>query len=184
MGDIVATALTGHVFTELAGLALDAGLVETLRGGPFTVFAPTDAAFAAVSTRAPVVEGFGVRGFGAHSTQAEYVHLDSIAPKMVLVARTLMTLGAQGVWVQWGVLLASLVAAVVVFLVSIHGRQLIAFGRDAWREVQKVVWPTRKESMQMTAYVFAFVVVMALFLWLTDKSLEWVLYDLILGWKK
>ena len=48
MGDIVATALTGHVFTELAGLALDAGLVETLRGGPFTVFAPTDAAFAKV----------------------------------------------------------------------------------------------------------------------------------------
>ena len=50
-------------------------------------------------------------------------------------------------------------------------------------EVRKVVWPTRKEAMQMTGYVFAFVVVMALFLWLTDKSLEWVLYDLILGWK-
>jgi len=46
MGDIVATALTNHVFTQLAGLAIDAGLVETLRGGPFTVFAPTDAAFA------------------------------------------------------------------------------------------------------------------------------------------
>jgi uncharacterized surface protein with fasciclin (FAS1) repeats len=45
MGDIVATALTGHVFTELAGLAVDAGLVEALRGGPFTVFAPTDSAF-------------------------------------------------------------------------------------------------------------------------------------------
>jgi len=47
-----------------------------------------------------------------------------------------------------------------------------------------VVWPTRKESGQMTLYVFAFVVVMALFLWLTDKTLEWVLYDLVLGWKK
>ncbi len=46
MGDLVATALTNHVFTELAGLALDAGLVDTLRGGPFTVFAPTDDAFA------------------------------------------------------------------------------------------------------------------------------------------
>jgi uncharacterized surface protein with fasciclin (FAS1) repeats len=43
--DIVATALTNYVFTELAGLVVDAGLVETLRGGPFTVFAPTDAAF-------------------------------------------------------------------------------------------------------------------------------------------
>jgi uncharacterized surface protein with fasciclin (FAS1) repeats len=48
MGDIVATALTNQVFTQLAGMAVDAGLVETLRGGPFTVFAPTDAAFAAV----------------------------------------------------------------------------------------------------------------------------------------
>ena len=48
MGDIVATALTNHVFTELAGLLVDAGLVETLRGGPFTVFAPTDAAFAKI----------------------------------------------------------------------------------------------------------------------------------------
>ena len=36
----------------------------------------------------------------------------------------------------------------------------------------------------MTLYVFAFVVVMALFLWLTDKTLEWVLYSLILGWKQ
>ena len=44
--DIVGTALTGSVFTQLAGLAYDAGLVETLRGGPFTVFAPTDDAFA------------------------------------------------------------------------------------------------------------------------------------------
>ena len=45
MGDIVATALTNQVFTELAGLAVDAGLVQALRGGPFTVFAPTDTAF-------------------------------------------------------------------------------------------------------------------------------------------
>ena len=36
---------------------------------------------------------------------------------------------------------------------------------------------------QMTLYVFAFVVIMALFLWLTDKTLEWVIYDLVLGWK-
>ena len=64
-----------------------------------------------------------------------------------------------------------------------RARQLMAFGRDSSSEVKKVVWPTRKEAMQMTGYVFAFVVVMALFLWLTDKTLEWVLYDLILGWK-
>jgi preprotein translocase subunit SecE len=36
----------------------------------------------------------------------------------------------------------------------------------------------------MTLYVFGFVVIMALFLWLTDKTLEWLFYDAILGWKK
>ena len=69
-------------------------------------------------------------------------------------------------------------------LVSDTGKQFVAFGQDAVREVKKVVWPERKEAMQITAYVFVFVVVMALFLWLTDKTLEWVFYDLILGWKK
>ena len=93
-------------------------------------------------------------------------------------------LSKQGQVAQWGALIAGLIAAVVVFLTSEVGKQFVAFGRDSWREVKKVVWPTRKEAIQMTAYVFAFVVVMALFLWMTDKALEWVFYDLILGWKK
>lgn len=93
-------------------------------------------------------------------------------------------LGKQGKVVQWSALLVGMGAAVVVFITSETGRQLMAFTRDAWREVKKVVWPARKEAIQMTAYVFAFAVVMALFLWLTDKTLEWVLYDLVLGWKK
>ena len=93
-------------------------------------------------------------------------------------------LAKQGPIAQWGGLISGLVVAVVVFLTSEPGKQFVAFGRDSWREVKKVVWPARKEAMQMTAYVFAFVVVMALFLWLTDKTLEWVFYDLILGWKK
>jgi preprotein translocase subunit SecE len=93
-------------------------------------------------------------------------------------------LGKQGALVQWAALLAGVVAAVAVFFTAQTGRDLLAFGRDAWREVGKVVWPARKESIQMTAYVFAFVVVMALFLWLTDKTLEWFVFDLILGWRK
>jgi preprotein translocase subunit SecE len=70
------------------------------------------------------------------------------------------------------------------FFTSETGKELIAFGRDAWREVKKVVWPARKEAIQITAYVFGFVLIMAMFLWLTDKTLEWFFYDLILGWKK
>jgi preprotein translocase subunit SecE len=93
-------------------------------------------------------------------------------------------LGQKDMWLRVVALLVLLAAAVATFLVSEPGKQLIAFGRDATREVRKVVWPTRKEAIQMTGYVFAFVVVMALFLWLTDKTLEWALYDLILGWKR
>ena len=58
------------------------------------------------------------------------------------------------------------------------------FFRQVRAELAKIVWPSRKETMQTTGMVFAFVVVMAIFLYLTDKSLEWVLYDLVLGWKK
>ena len=93
-------------------------------------------------------------------------------------------LGKQGQLAQWGALILGLAAAVGVFFSSEPGKEFLAFGRDAWKEVKKVVWPTRKEAVQMTLYVFGFVVVMALFLWLTDKTLEWVFYDLILGWKQ
>ena len=80
--------------------------------------------------------------------------------------------------------LGGLVAAGVVAWLSAPGREFSVFARDSVEEVKKVVWPTRKETMQTTAAVFAFVVVMAVFLWISDKTLEWVLYDIILGWKK
>jgi preprotein translocase subunit SecE len=64
------------------------------------------------------------------------------------------------------------------------GQRFFAFARDSWAETRRVVWPDRKETTQMTLIVFGFVLAMAVFLWLVDKSLEWVLYDLILGWKK
>jgi preprotein translocase subunit SecE len=118
------------------------------------------------------------------STTADKAKLVLVVALVVAALAGFYTLTAQGPIVQWLALVGGLVAAVVVFLVSLPGRQLVAFGGDAWREVNKVVWPTRKESTQMTLYVFAFVVIMALFLWLTDKTLEWVFYDLILGWKK
>jgi preprotein translocase subunit SecE len=110
-----------------------------------------------------------------------------LASALVLVVAAVVAfyvLSAQGGLVQWAALLGCLLLAVVVFFSSMHGRQLLGFGQDSWREVQKVVWPARKEAMQMTAYVFGFVFLMALFLWLTDKTIEWVFYDLILGWKK
>jgi preprotein translocase subunit SecE len=93
-------------------------------------------------------------------------------------------LGQQDLWMRVLAMLVLMAGAVGMFFASEPGRQLVAYGRDSAREVKKVVWPTRKEAMQMTGYVFAFVVVMALFLWLSDKTIEWVLYDLILGWRR
>jgi preprotein translocase subunit SecE len=122
--------------------------------------------------------------------QAETV--TSVADKAKLSAAALLVLAGvtafymlapQGIWVRLAALLGLLGAAVITFFLSEPGRQLIAYGQDSVREVRKVVWPTRNEAMQMTGYVFAFVFVMALFLWLTDKTLEWALYDLILGWR-
>ena len=121
------------------------------------------------------------------SSQVETVSTTADKAKLGLAIALLLAsltgfymLSKQGQLAQWGALIAGLVVAVVVFLSSESGKQLLAFGRDSVREVRKVVWPARKEAMQMTAYVFAFVVVMALFLWLTDKTLEWVFYDLLL----
>ena len=76
--------------------------------------------------------------------------------------------------------IGGIVAGLAVGYFSAPGREFAVFAGEALGEVKKVVWPTRKETMQTTAAVFAFVVVMALFLWLTDKSLEWALYELIL----
>ncbi len=118
------------------------------------------------------------------NTGADKAKLAASAALVVVALAGYYLLSKQGAIAQWAALLAGLGAAVVVFLASEPGKQLVAFGRDAWREVKKVVWPSRKEAIQMTLYVFAFVVVMALFLWLTDKTLEWVFYDLILGWRK
>ena len=118
------------------------------------------------------------------TSTADKAKLVMAAGLVVAALSAFYTLSSRGALFQWGALVACLVLAVVVFFTSMHGRQLIGFTKDAWREVLKVVWPTRKEAMQMTAYVFGFVLLMAIFLWLTDKTLEWLLYDLILGWKK
>ena len=118
------------------------------------------------------------------NTGADKAKLAAATALVVAALAAFYLLGKQGQLVQWVVLLLGLAAAIVLFFASESGRQLAAFGRDAWREVKKVVWPARKEATQITAYVFGFVLIMALFLWLTDKSLEWLFYDLILGWKK
>jgi preprotein translocase subunit SecE len=67
-----------------------------------------------------------------------------------------------------------LLAGAGVAWLSQPGREFFAFAQEARAEAGRVSWPTRKETVQTTAIVFAFVVVMALFLWIVDASLAWV----------
>jgi preprotein translocase subunit SecE len=83
-----------------------------------------------------------------------------------------------------GSVLGGLIVGGVIAWLSQPGQQFFAFLKDSWSEAKRVVWPSRKETIQMTLAVFAFVLVMAIFLWVVDKTLEWVLYDLVLGWRK
>ena len=103
---------------------------------------------------------------------------------------------ALGLWAYYGLgdatalvlrilaVVAGVLAGAAVAWFSAPGREFALFAAEALTELKKVVWPTRKETLQTTAAVFAFVAAMAVFLWLSDKTLEWVLYDLVLGWKK
>jgi preprotein translocase subunit SecE len=83
-----------------------------------------------------------------------------------------------------GALVAGLVVAVLLLWTSATGRDFLSFAKESVRETKKVVWPTRKEATQITMVVFGFVLVMAIFLWGTDKILEFLMYDVILGWKQ
>jgi|SRR5690606_36963238 len=92
-------------------------------------------------------------------------------------------LSEQALVVQVLCVLAGAIAGIAVAWTSSPGRRFVEFARESINEARKVVWPTRKETVQSTGMVFAFVVIVAVFLWLADKSLEWVMYDLVLGWK-
>ena len=81
-----------------------------------------------------------------------------------------------------GVLFGGLVAIVVAWF-SQSGKRFLAYARESYEETKRVVWPSRKETVSTTGIVFGFVVIMAIFLFLVDKSLEWVLYDALLSWR-
>jgi len=118
------------------------------------------------------------------STGADKAKLAGAAVLLLASIVAFYYLGRQDLWVRVVALLVLLGAAVALFFTSESGKQLVAFGRDSVREVKKVVWPTRKEAGQMTGYVFLFVFVMALYMWLTDKTLEWLIFNVILGWRQ
>ncbi len=107
-----------------------------------------------------------------------------VAVAIVIAALVLYyTLIDQGYWVRLGALLGGIALAVILIAFSADGKRFIAYSKDSWLEVKKVVWPTRQESTRMTLVVFGFVLIMALFLWLIDKLVEWLVFSIFLGWK-
>jgi len=82
--------------------------------------------------------------------------------EMAQVLRVLMVLGG-------------LLAAAGVAWLSAPGKEFFAFAQEAWAEAGRVSWPSRKETIQTTGIVFAFVVVMALFLFAVDTTLAWII---------
>jgi preprotein translocase subunit SecE len=92
-------------------------------------------------------------------------------------------LSDQPMLARIGILLGGIVLGLAIAWFSLPGKRFIGFARESYEEARRVTWPARKETVNTTGIVFAFVVVMAIFLFIVDKSLEWALYDLLLRWK-
>jgi preprotein translocase subunit SecE len=77
-------------------------------------------------------------------------------------------LGDKALIIRVLVLLGALGVAVALALVTAQGRAAWEFVRESQVELRKVVWPTRKETIQVTLVVVAMVIIMSLFLWVVD----------------
>ena len=122
-------------------------------------------------------------------------NVETVTSKADLALVTLAALAALGgvlgftfltdqpTLVRVGVLLGGLLVAIAIAYFSQLGKRFLAYARESYEETKRVVWPSRKETVTTTGIVFGFVVIMALFLFIVDKSLEWVLYDTLLSWR-
>jgi preprotein translocase subunit SecE len=75
--------------------------------------------------------------------------------------------------------LLGLMLATTVAWTSEPGKRFFAFGKDSVAEARRVVWPTRKETLQTTGIVIVFTITMALFLWAVDATLMMVVNNLM-----
>ncbi|GAA5783714.1 protein translocase subunit SecE [Chitiniphilus shinanonensis] len=115
--------------------------------------------------------------------------MESVDKFKVAAALLLVVVGVGGYYslpadqglLRLAAVVGGLLLAVLVMWFSQPGRDFVDYARDSVKEAQKVVWPNKKETWQMTGLVFLFVGVLALFMWAVDSGLAWVFYDLILG---
>ena len=118
---------------------------------------------------------------------ADEAHVDS-RYRLMLTLHTCVVAGVlafsllteQSLAVRLGSLGAGLALGVVIAWFSPSGKRLLQYGRQSYEELRRVVWPTKKETLNTTGLVMAFVVLMAFFLFICDKIIEWGLYDVLL----
>lgn len=89
-------------------------------------------------------------------------------------------LSEEALGVRLGVLFGGLLLGIGLAWLSPSGKRLLSYGRQSWDELCRVVWPTKKETLNTTGLVMAFVFIIALFLFICDKIIEWGLYDVLL----
>jgi preprotein translocase subunit SecE len=80
-------------------------------------------------------------------------------------------LGESAMIVRIGALLGAFAVAIALMWFTQAGRDFAQFAREASDEAKRVVWPSRKETLQTTGVVFVFVFTMALILWIVDAGL-------------
>lgn len=76
------------------------------------------------------------------------------------------------IWLGWFIL-----TALLVFF-TIQGKKIFEFAKEAKIELQKVVWPTRQETIQTTSIVMIMVAVTGFVLWGIDSGMMWIIAKL------
>jgi len=110
--------------------------------------------------------------------------------KLKLVAAALVVVASLVAYYWWPEssqllrtigILAALGIGGFIALQTAQGQEAWTFAIGARNEVRKVIWPTRKETMQGTLVVIIFVILIGFYIWILDTLSVWAVYDLILG---
>ena len=126
------------------------------------------------------------------SWPARYRVQEQVLDKLKLVAAGLVVIAGIAIFyvfsdvsalLRTGIFIISLVAGAGIAFTSTPGRTAWQFAVGTKAEVRRVIWPTRRETIQSTMVVIVLVILIGLFLWLLDVLSLWGVYDLILGIK-
>lgn len=91
VANAASVAMARHAQSVFSEIGLPLEIRDRATGGG------TDAAFAGLRPKGGVLESFGLRGFGAHSNDNEYIITDSIAPRLYLATRMVLDIGSAKV---------------------------------------------------------------------------------------